>query len=298
MTSDNHTNTNQDTALAHAEPEVSLPARSTTQPSDGSTLYYALLKVDSTKRDQMLDLLALCKTLAGTLHDVREVTVAEKKLHWWHEEIERLHDQSGTNTARHPATSAVTALVKYYAIEAESWYAILRSNNDEKFINAENNETFITRLTTDYGARISLCCQLLDDAQLPAQQDWATGLGLFDRLSRFRHLHGLGYPVLPDSDYAAVGIEPAQIYEPTKQNQVQRLFKPRINDARNHLQIAVKSLEQSDNFTAAMLPFLTLGRLRLKQLNLWVTQDVRPSERYVTLTPLRKAWISYRTRKP
>ena len=103
MTPDKHTNTNHDTARAHAESETSPQARSTAQPSDGSTLYYALLKVDSTKRDQMIDLLALCKTLAGTLHDVSEVTVAEKKLHWWHEEIERLHGQSGANSARHPA---------------------------------------------------------------------------------------------------------------------------------------------------------------------------------------------------
>lgn len=55
----------------------------------GSDLYYVLRKVPRMLRGRYLGIAALAKELNRTAEEYREVSVAEKKLVWWHEDIER-----------------------------------------------------------------------------------------------------------------------------------------------------------------------------------------------------------------
>lgn len=55
----------------------------------GSDLYYILRKLPQAERGCYLGIQALATELNRTAEEYREVSVAEKKLVWWHEEIER-----------------------------------------------------------------------------------------------------------------------------------------------------------------------------------------------------------------
>ena len=57
---------------------------------EGSSLYYSLLWTDDAVRERLLARLSLVHTLLTTLEEVQEPEVAERKVHWWHEELERL----------------------------------------------------------------------------------------------------------------------------------------------------------------------------------------------------------------
>lgn len=259
-------------------------------PPEGSTLYYALLQVPEHKRQNLLAVLNLCEVLATTLNDVEEPSVAEKKIHWWHEEITRLH----AGEARHPATQAVSAVLCDHTIEPSDWLNILIANNDEKFVNAKDEADYQARLQQDYNTRIQLCSQLLQGHNNTPEVHWAAGFGQFDRLRRFHRLHSLGYPVFPDTDYALHKLQPSDIGLPEQRIQVSALFAQRTEMAIAALQQAL--LSQDPAMGPGSLPFYTLASLRKAQLSLWQRKSVLPSEGYSTLTPVKKAWLAWRCR--
>ena len=268
------------------EPVPALPAL-----REGSTLYYALLRVPAKKRAAVLALLQLSQTLATTLHDVSEVSIAEKKIHWWHEEIERL--QKGN--PRHPATQAVLPLMHQYALPAAAWLSVLSANNDEKFINAADTDSLHTRLLQDYQTRIQMCLRVLSENPDPDAEpkvSWALGLGLFERLRQFHRLHQYGYPVFPDDDYVQAGVEPVELGQPEKRAEVVKLFSQQILAALAQLN---QALQQPDaSMGAGCLPFYIVGSIRVAQLALWQKQSLLPLEAYSTLTPIKKAWLAWR----
>ena len=74
-------------------------------PRPGSTYYYALRHQPGDVHARVHATLQLIETVTECLLDVTEPTVAEKKIHWWHEEIDRLINAE----PRHPATVAFKA---------------------------------------------------------------------------------------------------------------------------------------------------------------------------------------------
>lgn len=268
-------------------------ARTPNQIREGSTLYYALLHTSPAQKQAISALLTLCKTLAETLHDVSEPEVAEKKIHWWHEEITRLYG----GEPRHPATKAVARTINEAGIGQALFLSVLEANNSEKFSNADGNEAYSLRLQKDYGARLSVCQHVLttphpDDDAATWLPHLTQGLGTFDRLVQFRRLHHRGYPVFPDSDYSRANLQPEQLYSADHPAAAAALLEFRIQDANEQLQLALSNRELIRG--QGLLPFHTVAVLRQAQLADWQRKQFQPDSSYLTLTPLRKAWMAWR----
>lgn len=263
-------------------------------PRDGSTFYYALLKTAPQQRADVCALLRFCDVLASVLHDVSEPAVAEQKIHWWHQEIERL--QQGE--ARHPAATIVHPVIQRYSLATEKFLSILQANNNEKFINASDDDAFQLRLLTDYGMRLELCSTVLlhnTDSTVSdwqAAPEWASGFGTFDRLRQLVHLHHRAYPVLPDSDYQNAGTEPANLVNPDAADTVLALLTARLEQTTAQFHTALTQPMTDDRLT----PVYLCGKLRLAQLQLWQKEPLALLEHYTSLTPIRKYWISLRAR--
>ena len=135
---------------------------------------------------RLLAILDLSHALASTLHEVSDPSVAEQKIHWWHEELQRF----ASAASRHPATLRLQRagfdqpqLVKPLLMPM---LGILRANNEERFNNAADTVTFEQRLLEDYRARyrLSLGALALADAEhisrSPATSTNTTGTTALD----------------------------------------------------------------------------------------------------------------------
>jgi len=233
--------------------------------------------------------LVLCRAIASSLHEVSEPDVAEKKIHWWHEEIARLIQ----GVPRHPQAVAVSRLIQSIGIGPEPLLSILEANSSEKFINAEDQPTFEKHLLDDYGSRLSLCGRIISP-DLPAdtissktRRHIACGLGITDKLIHFRHLYHSGYPVFPDSDYERHQLTPEQFAHPDFESSAYNLLKEQRVTAAQHLRDSLSTAEP-----AVPAAVIRLIKLRLAQMELWETKRINPYHTYATLTPLRKAWLT------
>jgi len=103
----------------------------------GSSLYYSLLWTDESARARYVNRLHLIQALNSTLDDVQDPQVAQKKIHWWHEEIERMI----STEARHPATKACQsdiphdkeAALELHTLVSSACLAILSSVSNVRY---------------------------------------------------------------------------------------------------------------------------------------------------------------------
>lgn len=293
----------------------------THEPAPGSTLYYSLLGEKAEPRRRFLARLALIDTVATSLEEVTDAGVVSHKVHWWHEELERLE----TGTPRHPATRPVAEESGRDAV-VRGCLAILGAAADERLEPAEDRNTLERRLRRDFDARLSLLAHALDGTvgndDESAWRRLSLPLARMHRLRRLPHLLHRGYTVFAFDAYRDAGLRPEDLM--ARVRVAPTADAPPGQDARDiHPAEAIDAFlarevgtiiadfdaafdtgaspadraSGIDGFRLAWMPLAILARLRVRQCRSW--QRHRPDllrERR-ELTPLMKFLVAWRWRR-
>ena len=265
---------------------------------EGSSLYYATRQLTTETRERVTVVLVLFDTLANAVTDVQEPQVAEKKIHWWHEEIQRLYNKE----ARHPHTKNVESWLNDYCPDPAPLLSILTVNNQLRFMNTDTSEAFRQQLKDDYGSRLTIVNSVLDQSIQPndpstACPSWASpfavGLGAVDKLNNLNKLHFHGHMVFAEESWQTAGLTPEQALDPQKKEALERLIQAIIRLAAEQLDEATSALEQVPK--TILKPLWILTALRQQQLALWQRENHNPLTASMSLTPASKAWRAWRT---
>lgn len=198
----------------------------------GSTLYYSLLWTEPEDRQRFVERLELVNALGTTLEGVHESHVAETKVHWWHEELQRMSE----GNARHPATQACqdslalsdfparatdqkpydnqTMLSAHPALNA--CLNIVSAASTMRFTPPDSEKQANVLLEQDYLARMALLAHALservEDLDMQTHSACtARALGKFDQLSRLPHLIHRGHAVFSDALYRQHSVSAADL---------------------------------------------------------------------------------------
>lgn len=269
------------------------PTTNTSGPTlrDGSTLYYSFLFAEPAARERVIETLKLINVISTTLYDVSESQVAEKKIHWWHEELARLSKR----TARHPAVVAVQEhLHSPNAVKA--CLSILSAAANERYSPMASEQDWQEMLIADYGARLSLVDHALgNNKPAAANQAAALGLGQTHRLSTLATRLQYGYSVFSDEHFAQFKITPEQLLN--DQAKGAPLIHSALTQATTTLTQALTEMRSDKSQLHASLPIHIMTELRASQVNLWLKQKPNLLRESITLTPLRKFFITYRCKR-
>lgn len=258
------------------------------EPEDGSTLYYSLLYCDVETRRRYLQVLTLIETLSRTLDGVREHHVAETKIHWWHEEIDRLFH----GKARHPETKICHDILRRDPTSEQHLLAILSATSSERLSATKTDAALHERIASDYMARLSLLGTALGSTNQVDSHPLALGLGLQNRLATLPHLLQQGLEVFSDELYKQHESSPTQLLAQFET----KLLSSAIKQASDEMDLGLaRYTEQAVDPKA--LPLVTMARLRQQQLRVWQKHQPNLVTESITLTPLRKFFIAWRTRK-
>lgn len=86
----------------------------------GSTLYYSLLYQPNEKREAMILIEAFYEAIVSIIK-ISELSVAQAKLQWWHEEINRMFLQQ----AEHPISKSLQPYMKMFSLNKNYFLAII-----------------------------------------------------------------------------------------------------------------------------------------------------------------------------
>ncbi len=276
--------------------------------AEGSSLYYSLLYCTEAQRSRVCHALSFIQSMATALHEVTEPSVAEKKIHWWHEEIERLVKQN----ARHPASVAVQAWLPNRTT-AQACIDILSVAASERFNPASTDTEWLERIQQDYHARtIVLHHALQYDAENRSNVpinflSLAQGLGQVDKLLSLPALLNKGYAVFSDDRYSHFNITPDDLLAlsgktVTGANQKQESATALLSWATEEANTALLKAQDESPFTDkpssnALLPLIIMASLRQKQVQLWQKKSPNLLRETVSVTPMRKFITAYRLRR-
>lgn len=276
--------------------------------TEGSSLYYSLLYCTDAQRDRVLKTLALIRSMTSALHEVTEPSVAEKKIHWWHEEIERLVKRN----ARHPDCVATQEWLPSRTT-AQACIDVLSVAASERFNPATDDTEWLERIQQDYHARIVLVHHALqydaeDRTNVPINYaSMAQGLGQLDRLLSLPTLLNKGFAIFSDERFSQSNVKPDDLLKlsSSTDDSQQAIHEPVSNLIRWAISNANSALDKAETespFTdkpapSSQLPLIVMTTLRRKQVKLWLKKSPNLLRENVSVTPMRKFISAYRLRR-
>ena len=277
-------------------------------PHDGSSLYYSLLWTAPVAKDNFLRRLALIHALASSLDDVQEPTVAEKKIHWWHEELERL----AKSTPRHPACEENRELLGGNQPGIRHCLSILSSAASTRYTQSQTDDEAEELQLDSFKSRLALLSDALhnpdgksDQPPSSANRDalsnqtlqsdvLALAFATHENLYRLPYLLHRGFAVFSDETYDRHSLTPTTLAADGSET----LLEEAISHSLSYFDQAFADESVRSEFQkAAQLPLWRLAKLRAAQLKLWRRQGTRLISERATLTPVRKLYIAWRHRR-
>jgi len=279
------------------------PASTLTTPTarEGSSLHYSLLWTAPDARERFLNRLELIKAMATILDEVQEPTVAEKKIHWWHEELQRLHD----GTARHPATQLNQQALANLAPAQAACLEVVSVASTQRFTPPQTIELAQAALARSFKAKLALLTHALSDevadldsAAHPASA--ALAFALHDQLIRLPTLIHRGLPVFSDELYKRIRKSgslnniPIVMEKPGRKE----LLGHAMSSCRSAFEAAIADADCKQHYRSKpALPIWRLLMLRKYQLELWHKQRPDLLRERTTLTPLVKFFRAWQHRR-
>lgn len=294
---------------------------------EGSSLYYSLLWTNPESRQRFCNSLNLINTLSTTLDDIQEPQIAEKKIHWWHEELQRLRD----GAARHPATQAYQSELLGIDAAQTACLSIISAASTQRFTPAESETVSHRLLLQSYQPKLALLAHALSqdthDLQAGLHPDSiAMAFARYEQLSRLPALLHRSQAVFSAELYKRFNVQPTDLAKhiPTNSlsdtpdedpaepslHSLKRI--PIVTDNPGRHQLLSHVIEQTlETFTHAinsrevesryrrdkLLPLWRMLILRQRQMIVWQKKQPDLLRERMTLTPLHKLFYAWRHRK-
>lgn len=261
---------------------------------EGSSLYYSIRILPSAKRNAIVALHALWCELQEISYECHDPQVARAKFQWWQAEI----DEMLLGNAQHPVCLELSKAIEHYNLDSTSLKSMLHGidhNLDQgDYANCTELEAFCT-LTG--GCLSQLCTQIMgyrDADSLTYANTLGVAMQLLGILRHVRRDALVGRIYLPQDELKQFQVSAQDLYEAHFNEKVQAIFAYQATRIRKYYNKALTQLPLADYDSQRA------GRIRI-QLSLATLQELE-SDGYqlfkhaVQITPLRKLWISVRTR--
>lgn len=258
----------------------------------GSSLYYSLLSLDPARQQALQALYTLLHEL-GDIATSRDPTVARARLDWWRQEIDRLHN----GQPQHPTTQALYPALTAYGLQAEYFQNMLESVVLDLHYDAYPSFGELAQYAHARGSAPTLLAAgilgFTDRATVRFARDLGVALLLLHLLRTVRPAALQGRFYLPEDELAQFQVSHADLVAGHSSAQTQALFAHQAARIRDYAERALTALPAADRHPQFSL--LLLLRLRLALLDELDTAGFPLLEQRITLTPLRKLWIVWRT---
>ena len=261
--------------------------------ASGSSEYYSFLFLPQERRRAITALHAFCREVDDVVDECTDVGVARMKLAWWRNELAAAFHA----TPQHPVARALAEIAPRYNLSEEHLNGIVDGlEMDLQFNRYPDFDTL-----TQYCRRVAGDAGLLS-AEILGYQDkrtpeFAADLGTAFRLTRL--IRDVGEDArrnriyLPLDEIARHGVAEADILQARHTDGFRRLMEFQIERALGCYRAALEKLPAADR--RAQRAGVVMAEIYRTTLDEIRRDDCRVLTQRVSLTPLRKLWIAWKT---
>ena len=261
----------------------------------GSSFYYSFLFLPPAQRRAITALYAFCREVDDVVDEQLDEQVARAKLAWWREEIGRLFE----GRPQHPVSRALAPAVESFNLPQEYFQEII--DGMEMDLDYDCYETF--KELSLYCHRVASIVGIMA-AEIFGYQDrrtlkYAHHLGMAFQLTNIlrdvREDCERGRLYIPLDELQRFGVSAEELAAGRTSDEIRALFQHQEQRARHYYQQAFAALPDGDRYTQRS--GLIMAAIYLGTLDEIASDGFRVLERRISLTPLNKLWIAWKTNR-
>ena len=261
--------------------------------ASGSSFYYSFLFLPPERRRAITALYAFCREVDDVVDEVADVGVARTKLAWWRTEVANLF----AGHPQHPVTKALAPFTQTHGIDAGRMNEIIDGMEMDltyhRYPDFESLRLYCHRAAGVVG---QLSASIFGYSQ-PATLEYAENLGIAFQLTNI--IRDVGEDArrdrvyLPQDELARFGLTAEDILARKGGESFIRMMEFQAARAQSYYDLAFSKLAPEDRASQrAGLIMAAIYRTLLGEIE---RDKFQVLEQRVTLTPLRKLWIAWKT---
>jgi 15-cis-phytoene synthase len=258
---------------------------------DGSNLYYATLFDSPKNKTIIISFHAFLNELSDIIHECSDPGVARIKLKWWQEEIERLFN----NQARHPVTRQMQKCISLEQNLKSTFDSIIDFFDHFIFIEQTDSlDTILSLYRSTTGEIWFQCAQQLNidtEESLDILREMGALIHFITCLQQPYTYINETRCIIPASTIDHAELLNLRADTTNKQKEI---LSPLLVELKNRLDETYKKLNTEKN--PHLKHGLILNRLVYKTCDEILNDGCHLLDRNISLTPLRKLWVAWRTR--
>jgi phytoene synthase len=259
----------------------------------GSSFYYSFLFLPAARRRAITALYAYCREIDDAVDEASDPSVAQAKLGWWSSEIERLFARD----PQHPVTRALAPHVDSFGIRREQLLQVLDGMRMDLTQTRYLDFTALARYCHLVAGVVGELSAGIFGATDARTMEYARKLGLALQLINIVRDVGedarRGRIYIPVDELQRFGVKAADLLNARYADGYLPLMKFQARRARALHREALAALPAADR--SAQRPGLIMAAIYVALLDELERDGFPVLHQRVSLTPLRKLWIAWRT---
>jgi phytoene synthase len=259
----------------------------------GSNFYYGFLILNDKRRQAITALYAFCREVDDIVDTRGEVHIKQLKLDWWRQELANMY----RGQPQHPITRALQAHIHEFSLAQEHFQEIIDGMEMDlqqtRYTDFKDLNLYCHRVAGVVGILAAEIFGFQDRHTLK----YAHNLGIAFQLTNIIRDVGedirQGRLYLPQQELSEFGVSESDIRDGRYSEAFDRLIQMQIERAEEYYQRAMQFLPEVDRYNQrAGLIMAAIYRQLLRRIE---QQGRNVLDRRITLNPIHKLWIAWRT---
>ena len=259
----------------------------------GSSFYYSFRFLPGDQRSAVTALYAFCREVDDVVDEVSDPGVARVKLAWWRTEVGAAFE----GRAQHPVALALTPAVATFKLPQEHFQTVIDGMTMDLERSRYPDFATLERYCHCVAGVVGLLSAEIFGYVDPATRDYARNLGVAFQITNIIRDVGedvqRGRVYLPEDELSRFGVEPKDLLARRASAGFKALMAHQVERSRSFYARALAALPSGDR--RAQRPGLIAGAIYQALLAEIERDDFLVLDRRIALTPLRKAWIAWKT---
>jgi 15-cis-phytoene synthase len=259
----------------------------------GSSFYYSFLFLPTERRRAITALYAFCREVDDTVDDCTDISIARNKLMWWRKEIKSMLDGAPS----HPVTQALQPHVAVYSLQGKHLQAIIDGMEMDLDQTRYLDFPGLKRYCWHVASVVGILSASIFGVTRPETLEYAEKLGLAFQLTNIIRDVGedarKGRIYLPVNELQQFNVTAADILNARHSENFEKLMRFQAERAQALYEEAFALLPAEDR--RSQRPGLIMAAIYRALLNEIQHDGFHVLNEKISLTPIRKLWLAWKT---
>ena len=256
----------------------------------GSSFYYSFMFLPPEQRQAITALYAFCREVDDVVDECHDVSLAQIKLEWWRQEVERIF----TGTPTHPVGFALQDVLRRFKLPQEQLLEIIDGMamdlSQTRYLDFKGLQLYCYRVASVVGLLSVEIFGYENRQTLKYAHDLGVALQLTNIIRDVGEDARRGRIYLPIEDLQRFGVLAKDILEARYSDAFRELMVFQGERAEQFYEQAFAQLPAGDR--KAQRPGLVMAAIYRTLLREIAADGFQVLDRRISLTPVRKVWIA------